>query len=284
MSELQSLDPEIYAGLMNIKNHPDEARSLMLDFTAPGTTVELVPNGENIPVTEENYSEYIIRMADYYLNRSIRSHCAAFRDGFTSIVDPAWIKLFNQRELDVIIQGKARKISKIRQIFWDSVNKFFKYYILGVQTEIDIDDLEENTNYSSVTDPFQVPSQQQSAEQQQSFGADHPTIVNFWKVLRKFTHAERTKFLRFVTSKSKAPLRGFKDLNPKFKISKAVGGESEFQNNACLRKYRANRLASPGKNFNIYWFRYWLFAICIDMFQFVENATIWNDWNIGNEA
>ena len=101
----------------------------------------------------------------------------------------------------------------------------FKYHILGVQTEIDIDDLEENTNYSSVTDPFQVPSQQQSAEQQQSFGADHPTIVNFWKVLRKFTHAERTKFLRFVTSKSRAPLRGFKDLEPKFTILKAVSGE-----------------------------------------------------------
>jgi ubiquitin-protein ligase E3 C len=204
LSELQSLDPEIYRNLMYIKNHPDQARSLMLDFTTTlsgaldGTTVELVPNGENIPVTEENYSEYIIRMADYYLNRSIRSHCAAFRDGFTSIVDPAWIKLFNQRELDVIIQG--------------------------VQTEIDIDDLEENTNYSSVTDPFQVPSQQQSAEQQQSFGADHPTIVNFWKVLRKFTHAERTKFLRFVTSKSRAPLRGFKDLEPKFTILKAVSG------------------------------------------------------------
>ena len=120
MSELQSLDPEIYRNLMYIKNHPDQARSLMLDFTTTlsgaldGTTVELIPNGENIPVTEENYSEYIIRMADYYLNRSIRSHCAAFRDGFTSIVDPAWIKLFNQRELDVIIQGKVSIISKFR--------------------------------------------------------------------------------------------------------------------------------------------------------------------------
>ena len=109
---------------MYIKNHPDQARSLMLDFTTTlsgaldGTTVELVPNGENIPVTEENYSEYIIRMADYYLNRSIRSHCAAFRDGFTSIVDPAWIKLFNQRELDVIIQGKVSEISKIRHGPW----------------------------------------------------------------------------------------------------------------------------------------------------------------------
>ena len=120
MSELQSLDPEIYDSLMYIQNHPDEARRMMLDFTttlsgAPnGTTVELVPNGENIPVTEENYDKYISEMADYKLNRSIKSHCDAFRDGLTSILYPPWIQLFNQTELDVIIQGKARKISKIR--------------------------------------------------------------------------------------------------------------------------------------------------------------------------
>ena len=39
---------------MYIKNHPDQARSLMLDFTTTlsgaldGTTVELIPNGLNV--------------------------------------------------------------------------------------------------------------------------------------------------------------------------------------------------------------------------------------------
>ena len=99
------------------------AQDLIVSITfASSTEVDRLnssPAEKISSVTEENYSEYIIRMADYYLNRSIRSHCAAFRDGFTSIVDPAWIKLFNQRELDVIIQGKVMKMSKIchRDIF-----------------------------------------------------------------------------------------------------------------------------------------------------------------------
>ena len=96
---------------MYIRQNPDLAASLALDFTATvrgsmeGTTANLKPNGENIAVTAENYNEYIIRMADYHLNRSIRSHCAAFREGFNSIIDQAWIKLFNQIEFDVLIQG-----------------------------------------------------------------------------------------------------------------------------------------------------------------------------------
>ena len=115
MSELQSLDPEFYRNLMKMKNHLDEGFELDFTTDAPdGKTVELVPNGENIPVTKENYDEYISKMADYKLNISIKSHCDAFRDGLTSILYPPQIQLFNQRELDVIIQGKARKNSKIR--------------------------------------------------------------------------------------------------------------------------------------------------------------------------
>ena len=113
MSELQSLDPELYKNLLYIKDHPKEAENMALDFTATvrgameSMTVDLIPNGENVAVTEENYSEFIIRMADFHLNRSIRTHCAAFRDGFNSIIDQSWIKLFNQSEFDVIIQGTA---------------------------------------------------------------------------------------------------------------------------------------------------------------------------------
>ena len=111
MPELQSLDPELYKNLMYIRQNPEEASSLALDFTATvrgsmdGTSANLKPNGDNIPVTASNYNEYIIRIADYHLNRSIRSHCAAFREGFNSIIDQAWIKLFNQSEFDVLIQG-----------------------------------------------------------------------------------------------------------------------------------------------------------------------------------
>ena len=40
---------------------------------------ELKPNGSLIPVTNENRIEYIHLVADYKLNRQIRSQCSAFR-------------------------------------------------------------------------------------------------------------------------------------------------------------------------------------------------------------
>ena len=120
MSELQSLDSELYRNLMYLKRNPSQVESLSLTFTVTSANgmggnrdIDLVPRGSNIPVTEQNYTEYIIRVADYHLNRSIKEHCVAFRDGFNRVIDQAWIKLFNQREFDVIIQGTvSRKLKK----------------------------------------------------------------------------------------------------------------------------------------------------------------------------
>ena len=112
LSELQSLDNELYRNLMSIKKNPAEVAQLELDFTVDVNNsmggvrnVNLIPRGSQVPVTRDNYTEYIIRVADYHLNRSIREHCMAFRDGFNRVIDQAWIKLFNQREFDIIIQG-----------------------------------------------------------------------------------------------------------------------------------------------------------------------------------
>ena len=98
--------------LMYLQKHPEEAASLNIDFTTilgghgANKTINLVPNGDQILVDENNYAEYIIRVADFHLNRSIRSHCNAFREGFSSVIDQTWIKLFDQREFNILIQGK----------------------------------------------------------------------------------------------------------------------------------------------------------------------------------
>lgn len=115
----------------------------------------------------------------------------AFRDGFNRVIDQAWIKLFNQREFDIIIQG--------------------------VHSEIDIDDLELHT---VITDSSHRSQNQSQASE--PFTTSHPTIINLWKVLRRFTGEEKIKFLRFVTSNSRAPLRGFGDLQPKFTITNSL--------------------------------------------------------------
>lgn len=64
--------------------------------------------------------------------------------------------------------------------------------ISGLPT-IDIDDLKSNTEYHK----YQVNSLQ---------------IQWFWRALRSFDHANRAKFLQFVTGTSKVPLQGFANL------------------------------------------------------------------------
>ena len=58
-----------------------------------------------------------------------------------------------------------------------------------------------------------------------AFSPDHITMRCLWRVLKRFTAHEREKFLRFVTSHSRAPLRGFKDLEPLFTIQNTGEGK-----------------------------------------------------------
>lgn len=45
---------------------------------------------------------------------------------------------------------------------------------------------------------------------------DHPTIARFWDVLAEFDETQRRQLLKFVTSCSRPPLLGFKNLHPPF--------------------------------------------------------------------
>ncbi|UXI17889.1 transmembrane protein 147-like [Sarcoptes scabiei] len=183
INHLASLDPVLYKNLISLKNYSGDVSELGLDFTVVqsdfGTNQieELKPNGSNIPVTNQNRIEYIHLMADYKLNKQIRMQCSAFKQGFYNVVDFEWIKMFDTRELQILISG--------------------------AQTPIDIDDLANHTMYSG------------------SYTPDHPVIKNFWETVAEFDENEKKKLLKFVTSCSRAPLLGFKDLCPPFCIQNA---------------------------------------------------------------
>jgi ubiquitin-protein ligase E3 C len=72
--------------------------------------VEIIPGGANIPVTSHNKTRYIHLVANYYLNTQIREQCAAFRAGLSDLIDPRWLQMFNEPELQVLISGKSGQI------------------------------------------------------------------------------------------------------------------------------------------------------------------------------
>ncbi|XP_020865303.1 ubiquitin-protein ligase E3C isoform X4 [Phascolarctos cinereus] len=177
---LASLDPEMYKNLLFLKSYEGDVEELGLNFTVVNNdlgeaqVVELKPGGKDIPVTSANRIAYIHLVADYRLNKQIRQHCLAFRQGLANVVNLEWLRMFDQQEIQVLISG--------------------------AQVPISLEDLKSFTNYSG------------------GYSADHPVIKIFWKVVESFTDEEKRKLLKFVTSCSRPPLLGFKELYPAFCI------------------------------------------------------------------
>ncbi|XP_071542676.1 ubiquitin-protein ligase E3C [Panulirus ornatus] len=177
---LDSLDPELCRNLLSLKTYQGDVQDLGLDFTVlnsdlgQNTIEELIPNGSNIAVTNENRIEYIYRMADYKLNKQIAKQIQAFKKGVADVVPLEWLQMFDWRELQMLISGAS--------------------------IPIDLADLMDNTRYGG------------------TYSAEHPTIQVFWQVLRGFDETQKRQLLKFVTSCSRPPLLGFKELQPAFCI------------------------------------------------------------------
>uniref|UniRef100_A0A8C5LBI6 Ubiquitin-protein ligase E3C n=3 Tax=Jaculus jaculus TaxID=51337 RepID=A0A8C5LBI6_JACJA len=177
---LASLDPEVYRNLLFLKSYEEDVEELGLNFTVVNNdlgeaqVVELKFGGKDIPVTGANRIAYIHLVADYRLNKQIRPHCLAFRQGLANVVSLEWLRMFDQQEIQVLISG--------------------------AQVPISLEDLKSFTNYSG------------------GYSADHPVIKIFWRVVEGFTDEEKRKLLKFVTSCSRPPLLGFKELYPAFCI------------------------------------------------------------------
>ena len=55
-------------------------------------TIDLLPNGSNIPVTKKNRLQYINLISHYRLTRQIKLQSDAFFEGLTNMIDPKWIR------------------------------------------------------------------------------------------------------------------------------------------------------------------------------------------------
>ncbi|MCJ1472096.1 hypothetical protein MMC13_000743 [Lambiella insularis] len=198
INDLRDLDEGLYQGLLQLKNYPGKVEDFSLDFTIvdtvstpdPGTgtngqytqrtiTRELRKNGSQIPVTNENRLVYISDVARHRLQIQPHLQTSAFLRGLGAMIQPSWLSMFNQSELQTLIGGDS--------------------------SEIDVSDLRRNTLYGGV---YVLGDDNE----------EHPTVQMFWEVLKGFSDADRRKVLKYVTSTPRAPLLGFGQLNPRFSI------------------------------------------------------------------
>ena len=69
-------------------------------------TVELIPNGSHISVTQENKRDFVNLWIDFYLNRSIKAQFDTFMNGVNRVFSSCdSIKLFNSEELQRLLCG-----------------------------------------------------------------------------------------------------------------------------------------------------------------------------------
>ena len=191
LNDLRDLDEGLYQGLLQLKNYTGNVeKDFSLNFTVTDTlrltptqsktvTRELRPNGESIPVTNENRLVYIASIARHRLQTQPYLQTSAFLRGLGTIISPSWLSMFNQSELQTLIGGSGAFVS--------------------------IPDLRANTQYGGV---YAIGDD----------GIEHPSIQLFWKVMESLDAADVAKVLKFVTSTPRAPLLGFGYLEPRFSI------------------------------------------------------------------
>lgn len=118
LASLASLDSELYRGLIYLKNYTGDVEAdLSLNFTVTDEefgqrkVTELVPDGANIAVTDQNRLSYIFRVANYRLDAQIRAQSKAFFMGLSELIDPRWLRIFDQVELQRLVKGSEEPIN-----------------------------------------------------------------------------------------------------------------------------------------------------------------------------
>jgi ubiquitin-protein ligase E3 C len=200
INDLRELDEGLYKGLLSLKNcPPDEVEALGLTFTVDDMVGpdnhkevverELLRDGANVPVTAENRLLYLDRMSRYRLQGQSAQQTNAFLKGLGSIIQPSWLNMFNQSELQTLVAG--------------------------AQAEINIQDLRRHTLYGGT---YVIGDD----------GQEHPSVQLFWKVMQNLPDADRRAVLKFVTSTPRGPLLGFGSLNPRFSIRDSGQDENRY--------------------------------------------------------
>ncbi|OII72608.1 HECT domain containing ubiquitin protein ligase [Cryptosporidium ubiquitum] len=126
-NDLLNLDEELYKSLNYIKNleNDQEMKNLCLTFSITldleslkdGKSnnnkyleVDLIPNGRNIPVNNENKIVYIKLLTYYKLITSIKLQAESFLRGLSTVIPNESLRLFSPYELQSLISGVYQKL------------------------------------------------------------------------------------------------------------------------------------------------------------------------------
>ncbi|KAG6197774.1 hypothetical protein E4U10_007863 [Claviceps purpurea] len=134
VKDMESFDPDYYKSLCwmlenEIADIITETFSVEDDEFGVTNIVDLIPNGREVAVTDENKHEYVRLVVEHRLLSSVKDQMESFLKGFHEIIPAELISIFSEQELELLISGLP---------------------------DIDVDDWKSHTEYQNYT-----PSSQQ---------------------------------------------------------------------------------------------------------------------------
>lgn len=109
ITDLEDFDNAYYNNLKwcleNDVSILETTMSLEQDYFGKTEEIELVPNGKNIPLTNENKWDYVEKVSKYRLYGAIQKQIDAFLEGFHELIPKELVSIFNFKELELLISG-----------------------------------------------------------------------------------------------------------------------------------------------------------------------------------
>lgn len=110
LKDMETLDLEYYKSLEWMLNNDitdiiTETFSVEVEAFGEMQVVDLVENGRDIPVTEDNKHEYIRLITEHRLTGSVKDQLENFLKGFHDIVPAELVSIFSEQELELLISG-----------------------------------------------------------------------------------------------------------------------------------------------------------------------------------
>lgn len=182
LDELSTLDSELYRSLMQLKHYEGDVEDLCLDFT----------------LTEELGGKRIV----HELRPGGKNISVTNENRMQYVHAMADFKL--NRQILPFSNAFYRGLSDLISPSWLSLFNAneFNQLLSGGSQDFDVDDLRNHTKYTG------------------GYTESSRTVKLFWEVIKGFKPTDRCLLLKFVTSCSRAPLLGFKYLQPCFTIHK----------------------------------------------------------------
>jgi len=138
-SDLEHFDPELYKNLLWLREN-EGVEHLGLDFSVTEKrgdeiiTIDLIPNGRNIAVTDANKHEYLERRFHYLLFESVSSQLGMLLKGLYEVIPQELLMIFDAEEFDYLLCGTqeidvedwmTHTVSDATHLKWNGVLKWF---------------------------------------------------------------------------------------------------------------------------------------------------------------